>query len=814
MSGTLPTWMERWFGLPVRPGMGTAWRLEGRWPLPAWATLLLAAVLLAAVIHVYLRENRKTSRRFRLALAAIRLCLVGLVLAMAAQVGLLLQRTGLPFVVVIIDDTRSMNTVDQYDAAVRKALEARVAQTLSSAAPLTRWNLARTLFAETNGAMLAALSEDHKLRFCFLSDLRESRAGDVPGILAELKSAEAEGESTRLGAALRSALDDLRGTTPAAIVLASDGINTDGPGLMDAAAYARREGVPLFLLGIGSDRPASGLRLSDPEVEETVFVNDLVHFRFKLTGNGYQGKTVRIVMKRDGQAGSGEATSEVVGRADVTVVADGRPQDVVIPYRPTQPGRFGFRIEVEDKTTVEPLTAKIRVSEEKIHVLLVDGAPRYEWRYLYNLLSREPTIQLHTLLQEADPGLADDAETAFIKDFPALRSDLAYKDATPKCLQYYDAVIFGDVDPSLLGPAALQNLADYVDRSDGGGALVVIAGPGFMPKAYVNTPLARLLPFDPATVRQPALNMPLSDTFIVQPTELGRTNPAMQLEDSPEKSLARWQELPPLNWMVEVANLRPAAQVLAENPRTGGVGGKRLPAIILQYVGGGGRVLFHATDETYKWRRDVGDLYFARYWVQMLRFLTRSRLAEDGRSPRLSTDRREYRQGDAVHIRAAFPDGRSAPLTDSGVTIDLARPGRRTEKVQLRRAGQTDSAAQRNRFEAVLQDLAAGSYHARMIVPSVAGNVPAADFIVRPPEIEKINVPIDAADMRQAAALTNGKYYDIQDASRLPDDLPGGRQVPVENLPPFPLWNRWPVLLLFLVLLIAEWLLRKRGGMI
>ena len=43
---------------------------------------------------------------------------------------------------------------------------------------------------------------------------------------------------------------------------------------------------------------------------------------------------------------------------------------------------------------------------------------------------------------------------------------------------------------------------------------------------------------------------------------------------------------------------------------------------------------------------------------------------------------------------------------------------------------------------------------------------------------------------------------------------PAARQVPVENLPPIPLWNRWPVLLLFLVLLIAEWLLRKRGGMV
>ena len=51
-----------------------------------------------------------------------------------------------------------------------------------------------------------------------------------------------------------------------------------------------------------------------------------------------------------------------------------------------------------DKTASEPLTAKVQVSEAKIRVLLVDGSPRYEWRYLFTMLGREPTIELHTLL--------------------------------------------------------------------------------------------------------------------------------------------------------------------------------------------------------------------------------------------------------------------------------------------------------------------------------------------------------------------------------------------------------------------------------
>ena len=120
----------------------------------------------------------------------------------------------------------------------------------------------------------------------------------------------------------------------------------------------------------------------------------------------------------------------------------------------------------------------------------------------------------------------------------------------------------------------------------------------------------------------------------------------MQLGDSPEQSRAIWQKLPPLYWMAEVSDLKPAARVLAEHPTRIGPDGKRLPLILMQYVGGGGKVLFHATDETYRWRRRVGDLYFARYWVQTLRFLVPSKLAEGDRSVRLSTDRRDYLLGE------------------------------------------------------------------------------------------------------------------------------------------------------------------------
>ena len=67
----------------------------------------------------------------------------------------------------------------------------------------------------------------------------------------------------------------------------------------------------------------------------------------------------------------------------------------------------------------------------------------------------------------------------------------------------------------------------------------------------------------------------------------------------------------------------------------------------------------------------------------------------------------------------------------------------------------------------------------------------------------------------EAMAATEGiQSYTFDSVDRLPDDLPRGRQVPIESLPPKPLWNRWPVVLLFLTLLVGEWILRKLGSMV
>src|SRR5690606_20319758 len=113
---------------------------------------------------------------------------------------------------------------------------------------------------------------------------------------------------------------------------------------------------------------------------------------------------------------------------------------------------------------------------EQIKVLLVQGYPNYEFRYLKHMLERDSTIELKTVLQEADLEYAELDSTA-LRVFPVRREEL-YE---------FDVVIFGDVNPTYLSTNVMANLHDFVEEK--GGGVAFIAGPRFMPLSYGGTPV-------------------------------------------------------------------------------------------------------------------------------------------------------------------------------------------------------------------------------------------------------------------------------------------------------------------------------------
>jgi hypothetical protein len=243
--------------------------------------------------------------------------------------------------------------------------------------------------------------------------------------------------------------------------------------------------------------------------------------------------------------------------------------------------------------------------------------------------------------------------------------------------------------------------------------------------------------------------------------------------------------------------------VLAIHPTARLDRGQPAPLIVSHFYGAG-RVLLHAIDATYRWRYRVGDVYFARYWVQTLRSLARNKRAETAASLELAADKKRYEPGEAVRLR--LRDQRPGAAPTDAATVVLQSPGKAERRIELAAGGEG------GRFETTLRDLPPGRYRALL---AEAGATPTvAEFEVIAPLGEDARPEMNRAGLAAAAERSRGVFLTLDEADRLGEVIPPGRPTALETLPPIEVWNRWPLLAGITACLCAEWILRKRRAML
>lgn len=800
MTDTFTRWLQWALGIdPAETGEGTQWTLEAPGAWNPETLFLFAVAAVAFVVWIYLREG-SAGRLTKLFLAGIRLAIIAVVLFMLFGVQLSVQRTRLPYLVVAIDDSASMGEADGYDDKTLQRLIDQRIEEMELGEP-NRINQAKSWLLVDSQEHVDELMRNYKLIVYSMSTTSQRRwdQSEERDQLAEsIRNLSAAGEQSRLGNSVRQILKDLRGTPPSAIVLLTDGVTTEGESLSEVARYSRSKGVPLFAVGLGSERPERDVAVTNLLVDDVVFVDDIVYFEFTVTAKGITDRQKVTVRLRE------KDQPETLAEMEIEVDPETESLQVRLPYRPTQVGDFDYVIELvplEGERQVENNKhppRRVSVRKERIRVLMVESIPRFEFRYLKSLLERDTTVELETVLQGADPEYAA-LDRSALRVFPVSREEL-FK---------YEVIIFGDVNPAFLNSTILENLSAFVKEK--GGGIIFVAGPKHTPLAYRDTPLADLFPVDLNGAHAPSQEQPIENSTRYQLTDLGWASPHMQLGDSLEDTRKIWTDrLQGYYWYLRAPHTKPGARVLVEHPTETGAHGDGLPIFCLQYVGSG-MVLFHATDDTWRWRYKVGDVYFARYWVQAIRYLSRNKLLGNNQGVRLSTDREFYDPGEPVRITAQFADLQTAPDDQDAVTVMIERQQSKT-RLSLSRSPSNATV-----FEGTFREPVPGMYHVWMASPSLPGQPPTTDFRVNAPQSEQQQLQLDRTELQRAAFDTGGRYYDYKTSSNLIADLrelAPGNPVPDRSEPPISLWNWWPVWLLFLGLILTEWILRKRKGML
>jgi hypothetical protein len=119
-------------------------------------------------------------------------------------------------------------------------------------------------------------------------------------------------------------------------------------------------------------------------------------------------------------------------------------------------------------------------------------------------------------------------------------------------------------------------------------------------------------------------------------------------------------------------------------------------------------------------------------------------------------------------------------------------------------------------YEGTINRTREGKYHMKLLSPDVRktqpDNVqPSADATVELPPGELDRLRMNREELAKAADDTQGGFYTLATADQVLDDIPKPG-VPSFNSgrPPLLVWNHALVFCLVMLLLTAEWLLRKR----
>ncbi|MCZ6601895.1 MAG: hypothetical protein O6952_02680 [Planctomycetota bacterium] len=792
---------------------GAHTRLElGGLPSSTWAlgAVVLITILLGVVFWIYRREGEAPAWK-RMSLAVVR-CLVILTLALVLLEPNLVfdvERTLEATTVVLVDDSQSMSIRDRYDVEEAVGLQAATGiQAGGDRVPRSR--VITGILRNEELRILDRLAEKNRLRIYSFSEViapieweasppaDTEAAGKSRGELPSEEFAPPRGLVTNLARGVRRALEDLGGRTASAVLILTDGKLNEGEPIPDIAGTLQNRGIPAHVIGIGNPLPPKNIRVDAILASERVFAKDPVIFEVHVSSQGLEGQRVIGELTR---VEEGQDTEEVLESVEIELT--GGEQSLRFRSIPDRAGRFrySFRIPTEEGEVIEEdnnRSMRIVVVDDVIKILFIAGGPSFEYRFLKNLLVRDPTVQVSAWLQSADVDWLQEGN-ARIHRLPIKEEEF----------RAYDVIVMIDPDPLEIDVTWVRFLRAFV--SDHGGGLLFIAGEKNtlnLLRSSAGEDWKPLLPVRPdlvAAERAGGFGKTYPDPWPIHVTPEGLDHAVGMLDKDRGKAEAIWRSLPGIYWHFPIAKGGPAATVLARHsdPRERGNDGLR-PVLASQRYGAG-RVVFSATDELWRWR-SVAEEVYNRFWMQSIRYLVGGRLLGGKRRVTVLLDSDSYPLGKPIVVPAKILDRNYAPLESPEVAATLRGPS-----------------GDERPFPLHLQKGRPGNYSG-IVIPSVpgvyeirigegTGEVAVETITVELPNLEFQEPRMAERELRELAESTGGRYYTLSEVGEIPDAIPDRRETVLVSSAPTALWDSPAILAVLAGLLILEWFFRKRNQM-
>ena len=648
-----------------------------------------------------------------------------------------------------------------------------------------------------NSALLAALRQRFQVKLFRFGGTAE-RMDDATGL-------RFDANETRLGDALEAARRELEMVPLSGLVLLTDGADNSRSPIADELLSLRAKQVPVFAVGVGSERFSRDIEVRRVETASTVLRGSTLVADVLVRQRGFNGVKVPLMVEDDGQ---------LIGQSEIALPPDGDVAPVRVEMKMTTPGArlLTFRIPLqsgEQVTQNNSQQALVRVRDAREKILYVEGEPRYEMRFVRAAIAADSNLQLVALQRTADRKflrLNVDGPQELADGFPVTRGEL----------YSYRAIILGSIEASFFTHEQLAMLADFVNVR-GGGLLLLGGRRSFAEGGYAGTPLADVMPViveGNATGDSVSFLADLTASL----TPVGVSHAVTQVAGDEAKSAARWRTLPSVTSVNRIHGVKPGAVTLIEGtvPKGGRAGvpeGAQLreyeqPLLVYQRYGRGISVALPIQDSwTWAFGADipVGDPTFPTFWRQLLRFLTSD---VPGRVVvRAQTD--QVNPHTPVELRAAVVDSAFLSVNNAKVVAHVAGPAGPVRDIPLEWAVDRDG-----EYRASFTPDEPGIYAVHVEATAPNGSVTGDSTFVRVADLnaEFVDAEMRAPLLQRLARETGGRFYTPGTVGTLAEDVAmSKRGVTVAN--EMDLWDMPVNFMLLVCLLSAEWGYRKLRGL-
>jgi uncharacterized membrane protein len=742
--------------------------LLSAWPIWLLPVLIVAAVASLALLIRWRLNNSATKMPSARAgvIWSMQSSMIALVLLLLWQpaiiVGELSSKQNV--IAVVVDGSRSMGIADS-DGKTREA----------------------AAVAALNNGVLAGLKRRFQVRIYRLGN--EVKRVDTPEEIASVDAA------THIDKGLEQLSRDTQDLPVGAILLLSDGSqNTVGMGGDEAGSAAlrvlRERRLPVHTVGFGNTQHRRDVEIEDVSIAASAIANARVSTTVTLTQRGYSGRAA-VLTVHDGE--------RALTQREITLTSDGNLQSEPLFFPIGKAGAKNLRFSVEPLDGEESIvnntvTRPILVSDAKRRILYIEGEPRWEYKFIRRAEENDPTVELVSMLRTSEnkvyrQGIGNPNELA--AGFPVRAEDLFS----------YSGIIIGSVAADYFTPLQQELLHEYVDRR-GGGILFLGGSSSLSDGGWGTSRLNELLPtFLPSGNhnfrRNPAT---------VELTAAGLDSPITRLLDDPEKNAARWKKLTYLADYEDPGSLKPGATELI-NVNTGY---RKLPLLVTQSYGFG-RTAIMATGGTWRWQMSeaLGDPSHDLFWQQLLRWLVGESLGPVA----ASTPTRLLMDEGGMQLIARVRDTAFQAAADAHVTAHIIGPAATDALIQLRPSQDTPGL-----YKTEWRAEKPGAYIAE-VVAETAGGQPqtlgrdAFTFQREDGIAENFHTEQNRRFLEHLAAQTGGRYWKPSELKSLPADI-SYSEAGISVRTTKELWNMPIVFMVLLGLPAAEWMLRRKWGVI